>query len=344
MRLRAGWWFFLALTLAAASAAEDKKPAKKTTEKPQAASTKDSPEEGGTDKPAEPAAVFPDPQFRSQKGTDSFKKAKESFDLEKYVEARDEMKRSRDQTKGPEDRALLDKWIAACDSGVALEGYKRAAERGTLRKTFFAAMDSAERCRQTPIGPRYAAFLEELRPKVLEVLENFDTPSQKYSEKYGKRFVGDAALVFHGSHCLEWSSTKGGKASQLRINAPNVPAKWTPYQSVVFWMRCQRPVDVQILVASPGKETKESNVMEASYAPPAKSGWVRAEVDLEKFQKHGSASFSNVEALILQIGSRTSFKFLIDEIALVKKDGKEQSAAADAKDDPGSKKSKKPQK
>jgi hypothetical protein len=341
---RSRWLLVLSIILGAtlvASGQEEKKPPKKA---PAGASSKAETKKAsaeGEKGEAGPAGEAPEPQFRSEKGAEAFQKAKDLFDLEKYSEARDEMKRARELGKTPGDRALVEKWVGACEAGIHLEGYRRLAERGIVRKTFFAALESAEHAKGTAIAPRFAEFVEGLRSKALEVLDNFDNPSKRYSEAFGKRFIDNPAIVFRGSHCLEWTSAKSGKVSQLKL--PSVPQKWTPYQSVVFWIRFERPVELKLLALSPGAVAagQDPNVMEGSFSPPGRPGWVRAEVDLDKFKRHGNATFANVEAFLIQIDSKTTYKLYLDDVALVKKDSAEVRATPDSKDDKDQKKSKK---
>src|SRR6185503_248021 len=317
---------------APAGAQESKKgPTKEPTPKPQA-SEKEQPAGGG-----EGAT----PVFRG-KGEEMFKKGQELFEAEKYKDALAEMKRAKDQGKTPADKELVQTWVSACEGGIALENYKKEAQHGAASRVYFFTMEALDRYRSTPIAPKLNAFADELALKTLVVLENFDSPSPRYSEKFGKRFINDPKVVFRGSHSLEWTTQKDGKASQLRLKDP--PAKWTPFQSIVFWVRWERPVNIQLLAMTGGKSEGESNALEYTVSPgkSGRAGWEVVKVDLERFKAHGSANWNNVQDFMLQIEAKSTFKFDIDEIALVRKDKPDAgSADSDTKDD---KKQKKQQK
>jgi len=328
---------FFALALRASTGAQEpKKAGKEPTPKPQV-SGKEQVDEKAEEKT---------PAFKGEKGEEFFRKGRELFEGEKYKEALAELKRSKELAKTQADKELVQTWISACEGGVALDSYRKEAQRGAYSRIYFYALDSAERYRSTPIAQRLNAFVDEIGAKALVVLENFDAPSARYSEKFGKRFIGDPKIVFRGSHCLEWTSQKDGKASQLRLKAESMPDKWTPFQSIVFWVRWERPVDLVLLALSPGKVEGETNALEYTYSPNKQShaGWERVQVDLQRFKPHGSASFANVQDFMLQIDGKTTFKFNIDEIALVRKDKAEAGAGETDSKDSQDKKQKKQQK
>jgi len=284
-----------------------------------------------------------EPSFRSAKSTEAFQKARKLFDQESYNEALLAMKRLRDQGKSAADREVLQNWIRASEGGVLLSKYRQMFQRGVLRTTLFSAMDQAVSYRGTPVAPRYEALINENMPRVIHVLENFDTRTNRYSKKYGKDFINDPKIVFRGAYCLEWVSTKAGKPSQLALK--DVPQKWAPFHSVVFWIRCEQPVELQLIALSSGSDSDEdTDALVAIYSPPARGGWVRAEVTLDQFRKHGSASFGNVGRFVIQIESKTTYKFYIDELGLVRKDSPGAGVAdsgADSKEGKNQKKSKK---
>ncbi len=299
-------------------------------------------QEGTDEAPEEGPAV---PEFKQAKGQVAFQKGKELFDAGKYGEAKVEIKKSKESAKTAGDKEIVDQWVGACEGGSALDLYKKAVERGTLRTTYFQATGTRERYRGTAIEGKFNAFLDDLATKVFEVLEDFDRPSRRYDPKYGKEFVADKAIVHRGAHCLKWSSTKDGKATQLQLST--VPKNWSAYHSVAFWIRCERPVDLSIYIKSPTpKGAGETNAMESSYSPVTRPGWTLAEIEIDKFKKRGQASLANVEELIFHIDARTTFKLYFDDIVLVRKDksgsggAAEKEAPADSKKKPSKTKKK----
>ena len=301
-------------------------------------------EEAAEEEPAEPAgdekeesekadggSDYPLPKFKTPVAEEKFTAGHQLFEEGKYSEALKILKPLTGAAAGADDKTALQAWISGCEGGMHLEGYERTAQSGKLRQTFFLALDTVERYRNSPIGPRFETFVEELRPKVLEVLDSFDRPSARFSKKFGKSFVKDKAIVYRGANCLLWTSLKDGKTSQLKFS-DNIPQKWTGYHSLLFWVRAERPAEIKVLVSSPtaaGKD-RDPSVLERDYSPSVKSGWSRVELDLAQFKKHGNATLATVDALIFQIDSQSTYKIYFDEICLVRKDG--GAAAADEAD------------
>lgn len=283
-----------------------------------------------------------EPNFKSSKGKESFKKAMDLFDIEKYSEALTELKKAKDQGKTPDDKARVDLWMRACEGGTGIGKFKKMSERGALANAFFIALDTAERYRDTPIYPKYVEFTDGLRKDVCEVLDDFEIESQRFKKEYGKEFVRDPSIAYRGERCLLWSTAKGADASQLELR--NSPRKWLGvYHSVVFWMKVVQPVEVMLVAKSPGtqKKNEETSMMVATYSPPARPGWVRGEVILDQFKKHGGGTFANVEKFFFRVDSKASFKLYIDDVCLVKNEavGKAGEGDSDAQEEKDSKKS-----
>jgi hypothetical protein len=332
----------ISLAFAAPAGAEEGKPGKEASgqkQKPGAKKPAPAPAEPSPETPGEPAAggkaeaaEGPEPEFRSAKGQEAFADGKQFFEVESYKEALEAMKKAKEQAKAAPDKSAVDRWIKACQGGSTLQSYKKMVGTASGRQVLFAALTTREAYKDTPIVPRYDLFVDEMWSKTLHVLETFDSPSLRFTEKYGKHFIVDKKLVYHGTGCLQWSSTKE-PVSQLKL--ADAPRRWTSYHSVVFWIRSDRPVDFQLLALSPGK-AEEQSAMECSVSSPASVNWRLVEVPLDNFKKHGQGTFAAVDLFMIQIDSKASYKFYIDEVALVRKDGAE--AAADTKDDQKKKK------
>ncbi len=345
MQGRAGFMIAVALVGVALGPAyaQEKGAAKKASGTPKAkAESKKDGEEGK--KAGAAVNADTEPEFKGAKGKESFKKAKELFDVEEYREAKAEMAKARSEAKSADDRAIVELWVKACDGGTGLASYRKMAEKGMLRRPFLMAMDLAQLYKASPIYPRFTAFTDELRPKVVEVLDDFDVASERFSKKFGKEFESDPTIVFRGTNCLKWTSTREGKVSQIQMKT--IPKKWnTEYHSVVFWIRVEGyPVELKLMARSPGDATagQESPVMEFDHTPQARAGWQRVEAELSQFKKHGTGTLANVEKFIFQIESRSTFKLYIDDVFLTRKDAGEQKGGGEpeAKDEKDTKKKK----
>ena len=333
MTSRAAWLASLALVLSTGARSwalqEPEEPQDGAPEKPAAKAQKPA-----AKKSVEPAAPDAEPAFKVAKAKETFARGRELFEAEKYREAIAEFAKVKGQTKGDADKKALERWTTASQGGQELAAYRQAADRGALRASLFKAMDGIEKYRGSPIAPKYEVFVQELLPRAAVVLETFDIPGDRY--KLGKEFIDDPSIVFRGSHCLLWTNSKEGNASQLVLPKGSVPKSWTSISSVVFWARFEHPVEMKVIAMSPqggAKKNEDPNVMEYSLVPQPKAGWTRIEMPLDQFKKHSNGTFANVEKFLFQVDGKAAFKFYLDDVILLRKEQNDQSSSdKDSKD------------
>jgi len=276
---------------------------------------------------AEGAAEETFPEFKSEQGKEYFDQALQLYRAKDYKKARTGMRKLKNYVSGTKNRVLLDQWVRACEGGVYIEAYKKMAERGAVRKTLSQVMNTSIRYRDTPINKEFEKLTDELLSKAAVVLEDFDAYSNRYSKKFGKEFVKDPKIVFKGKYSLLWKSIKG-KAAQLRLPEDKAPKNWNQFHSVMFWIYPIKPVEMELVALSATqKKGQESSGMVYKYKPSSSRGWVRVEVELSKFKKHGAGSFSSVGLFLFQIEAKTSYQFCLDQIMLIRKDPSEMRAS-----------------
>ncbi len=168
-----------------------------------------------------------------------------------------------------------------------------------------------ERLKSSPIWK--SEILPGYRTKRSLVLEDFETPSPRYLEKFGKRFVSDPAIVSRGTHCLEWRVAKG-ENNFLQIKT--IPRNVQPYIALSFWMKNDYPVEIEVLAMNPSP-TANPDSMRYAVSHPAGLGWTNVEMPLARFKPSGAATFAAVESLVIQLKSSIDQRIYLDEVILV---------------------------
>lgn len=260
----------------------------------------------------------PKPTFKRESYDEQFVEAVKLFDMKDYRKAAAAFKKVARGAATDEDREKVLSWYKGSMGGLYLTRLYHQARTGNQKDAYFQTLDYKKEFQGTPVIPVYESFLADLEPKVIEPIEDFDTPSSKYTKKYGKEWTGDAALAFNGRGCMRWHQTPDKKGFQILVG--DVPKNWTAYDGIVFWIKPKTLADIEIIVRSPGKVKAQQNVHAVTYKPKKTGQWIRVYHGFQDFQKYGEGSFSSVSSFLLQTSRTKNFEFLVDHICLVRKD------------------------
>ena len=186
----------------------------------------------------------------------------------------------------------------------------------------------------------------KIEQEVYETLESFELVSARYSEKFGKTFVADPALVFRGERCLRWQNTADLKAGVLKVE--RVPKDWREIEAVEIWVNTPTPLPIEAVIiterdaqkatgglpstparggAQAGKEIVTS-LMDSVNVPAQKGRWQRVFLPVAQFKEQGDPSLAAVKEFRIQIQAGRKYDFLVDEIRLKKKDAAAKGGAA----------------
>jgi hypothetical protein len=318
-----------------APAAEDEPPAGPGGEAGKAAEEPAAEEEG-----AEEEAAEKEPVFKKDTAKNDFIRGKVLFDEGKYKEAGTLFKKSKAEAKEKEDKALVDGWIQSAEGAQVIDKLKLLVKQNKKALAFEQAELHLKKYAKTPAEGRFRQFLNELEMQLLHVLQSFEVVSPLFSEKYGKTYVTDRKQVIDGAQCLRWTNTEDRKVGRLKID--NVPRDWRDFEAVEFHLNVKVPPaspEAVIFSLPPGDDgskakKKKSNTEETDFllAPirlPAQGGqWERVRIPLRDFKASGRGNLENVTHFQIQVGAGRAFEFLIDKVALVKKDTGPESAKA----------------
>jgi hypothetical protein len=256
------------------------------------------------------------PEFRTDNSKEAFKKAVELFNSKEYGKAQGVFNKLRTKVARRADREKLEMWMRACTGGGVILKCERIASSGGTRAAFFQALDGRNQYVATPAKRQFDDLIASLSPKVVYPLEDFEYPSGRYTEKYGKHYVRDDA--YHGDGCLRWAQTRDKRGFQLK--AGSVPKDWSKYNGVVFWLKAKNPAELQVIVLSPGtsehEKKEQQNSFMAKVTPKRSAKWNRFYMRLGDFKKFGQPDFQNVSGLLLQTPRGKNFEFVIDYICL----------------------------
>ena len=283
------------------------------------------------------------PQFKKPASSKDFEKAKSLFAEGKFKEAETIFKRVKEDAKGKADKDAIDKWVQGTAGGFLLEKYKVMAKQNRLQ-IYDEAQKSFARYRGTAAEGLYTAFFAEIESQLFQVIEDFDTESRDYIEKYGKTFVKEPPqLLLDGTQCLRWTNTADRKAATLKIE--KVPADWSPFEFLELWTNiAQPPMDPQAVIMCGDQDAQAKKKVVGKKKPAAKTQqdffitplakmlgapgqWHRVRIPLTEFKPQGSPSLSSVSYFQLQVRGGATFNLLIDKVALIRKETKEGAAA-----------------
>ena len=296
---------------------------------------------------ADPAQGAPekDPELKSPAALEELHKAKSLYGEGKYKEAEALFKKVKGEAKGEEDKKLVDRWQQAATGAQLLEKCKQRAQQNLLQQAYQEAESYYRKYQGTPIEAAYRAFLEEVGAKLFVLIEGFDRPSAEYSEKFGKYYINDPALLLDGTSCLRWASTRDRKDAALKIR--DVPTDWSKVEAVELWVNIKKmPPAPEVIIAcgntkegakpkpkaTPAKKKAADAINDfyrAQARVPGQTGkWLKIRIPMSDFQAQGQPSLTSVTHVQIQLQGGREFDFLIDKITLAKKDG---GGAAEAK-------------
>ncbi len=263
------------------------------------------------------------PAFSSDRAAEAFDRGLALFKEGKYRDAEAQFKRAVKSAKTKEDTVLVTRWQLASEGGRYLEIIERRAAQVPM-EALFQAYDLADKYGDTPIRDKYDSFIATLGANTVHMVEEFDHYSPKYSKKYGKHFLkkdpADPSTAYRGGGCIEWKQNEEKNASQLRIASASVPKNFNEYEGVVFWLYAIKPLEMEVIARTPGKDKKKQvNSFMHKFKPKAARRWQRIFVPWNKFSQYGQGDLSNVDALIFQIRAKRDFHLRVDHVGLVKK-------------------------
>jgi len=277
------------------------------------------------DRAGVPAALADDPAavtltFRKPEGQTLFDQGKAQFAEGKYAEAFDSFRDARKHASDLVTKKEVDRWSEGARGGNELVELRKMAETDKAAAAHQHAAESLEKFRDTPIGEEYAKFVEELEKKLFTVLENFDVESNRFSEKFGKTFVEDPAMVKQGRRSLRWEVDK----ENFELKVKGLPDPMTDYEggAVVYWLHFdKRGAPYRAIFTVPGKSTslhgdEYSNIYFKEMQ--AHEGWKRIEIPLKQFTAQGDVDWARVRDFRLYFQGGRKLTVHVDCISLRK--------------------------
>ncbi len=252
----------------------------------------------------------------------SFEKGLEYYKKKEYKQAQKNFKRSASGTATKDDKTIVNKWIAACIGGIALEKYKVLAKKGSKSKTFFAVLDESQKFVGTPIYKGYRNLINDLQGEVVYEIDDFEIQDNKLSERYGKKYFLNAKDAYNGRNYLKWAQNPKKDAHQLRFK--KAPKSFVHYDSIVFWVRCRVQTELQVAVRCKGKTGQQINayMKKVKLLKTRGNAWSRIQVSTKEMRPYGKPNWSQIENIFLQMPDKKNFDVDLDFFCLVKKEVK----------------------
>lgn len=303
----------------------------------EASDDKEAPADGEKEKKEAPAAK--EPEFKKASSKTDFEKAKSQYEMEKFKEAEAIFKRVKADAKTKEDKDLVEVWVQAAGGAQLLARIKLQVSQSKVQQAYEEAQAFLRKYKGTPVEAGFQKLLEELASQLFVPLENFDAKSAEYTEKYGKFFIDDPKLSLDGTQCLRWTNTADRKLGQLKLK--RVPVDWREFEAIELWVNMTQPppsLEAMIMMGEQAAPTKgrrpatkkkkadsgeaSSDFYLASIPLSAQKGWQRVRLKIGEFKPNGQATgtLASVLDFRIQIDGGNQFDFLIDKIALMKKD------------------------
>lgn len=285
-----------------------------------------------------------EPEFSKEESREAFELGRSLFGIGKFEEAAAQFKKVRGDAKAKADQLVVQSWIDGAAGGILLKKLKKVPPANWLALYDQVLQDYYPKYRATAAGPLFKEFLSELEEACFVILETFDVPSLAYSEKFGKTFVSDPKQTLDGTRCLRWTNTKDRKAAALKIQGATAPfpSDWTPFSQVEFWVSVRvqpRGAEAVIMCSAPGggggakaKAAAREDFFQRTIEIASSPGkWKRIRVPISDFRPSGGARLDAIAFFQIQIPAGAAFDFLIDRVALVRK----EPLAPGAKNVPG---------
>lgn len=247
--------------------------------------------------------------WKKPEATELYQRARDHFEKGEYRESAELWK---DLKKLAGDRATKQHVLAylhGCEGGLRLELIREQAQQGRKREAYGAAELAHAGYRETPIAPAYQSFLDGLRDELFTVLESFDRPGNRFSEKYGKSFIDDPEIVRAGERCLKWET----QAKNVSLKIDDLPRNMTAHDAVSVWINFEKGTAPYRLVFACDAEDALYN------AQKPHRGWRRIEVPFNEFIQQGACAWDTVKDFRIQFDGRPAITLYVDDVCLVKK-------------------------
>ena len=262
----------------------------------------------------------PELSWKKSEGAESFEAAKVAYEAGDYKTAYQAFKDARKQAKNRSTRSHVDRWLAATEGANELAALKKQAANGKNSAAYRIAEKNYPKFAETPIGPEYKKFVNEMQRKLFQVLEDFERVSKRYSAKYGKSFVDEAGVVQEGQRALKWQVAPG----QTELKVKGIPRNLTGYKAIAFYLDMPTGGSAyQLVFVVPGSSeagVTQVQVVKNAFIMQMKShrGLKRIEIPLKHFKGQGNAEWGRVQDFRIQFLGGKKFTAYIDFIALLK--------------------------
>ncbi len=256
--------------------------------------------------------------WKDEKGFEEFTKAQKAFEDGDYKTAEASFKAAGKLAKGGKTSKYVKKLRAGSRLMMSLTAQVAAGQK---RKALKYAEDNTKAFADTPVEGKLIALTEELVPLVFHVLEDFEK-NGPYSEKYGKSWVTDEALVKQGKRALKWVTT--GQDPELKIK--DLPKSLTSYEAIALWVYFPKKsggFDMIFKCKGTSKTAVTQTTITNAYfhSQSAFKGWKRLEIPLKRFKPQGDVSWSDIADFRLKFQGKRNATLYVDDIVLVRKDG-----------------------
>lgn len=261
-------------------------------------------------------------EWKKPEAAEEFTKAKRAFEEGDFKEAFDLFKGLRKQAKNAETKKVVDAYQLGSEGGYRLAGYQKLATDGDRLKAYQEAEKANADYRDTPIGPNYVKFLEQLGAELFTVIEDFESKGNRYSENKGKSFIDDPKFVREGRRSLKWETQ--GENSVLKVRGDQFPDDLSGYRALSVWILFEGrglPYELVFVAKGTAQQPISGDTVKNGFfkSMAAHSGWKRIEIPLAEFAQQGSADWTRIEDFRIQFAKGLKVVLYVDGISLIKK-------------------------
>ncbi len=258
--------------------------------------------------------------FKSPEGQTHFDQGKGFFEEKKFKEAYDAMKSARKHATDRVTKMEVERWMVGSEGGNELVELEKLDLQGESAAAHKHAEENLRKYLNTPIGEQYGKFVAELERRLFAVMEDFDTASGRYSEKFGKTFIEDPEFVRQGKRALRWEVDR----ENFELKVKEIPKDLKSYENgaVTFWLHFdKRSAPYQVVFYVPGKASGlRGESIDNAFIKQMKghTGWKRIEIPLKQFIVQGDASWERVRDFRIQFQGGQKLTCHVDYIAMRK--------------------------
>lgn len=255
-------------------------------------------------------------KWKKPDGQANFDAGVAAFEKEEYRTAEGLFKDAKRHAKNKATKNEIKRWRRGVRGGVMLKALTEKKKK--KREIWVEAQKAMGTFEGTPVAAKYKDLVDSLGKEVSFLIEGFERVSNRYSEKFGKKFVDDEKIVRSGKRCIEWKTT--GNDAELKVE--KLPRDLSAFHSVSVWINFpKRSAPYQLVFKGKGKTQSNygqsmTNAFLLSMKPH--KGWKRIDVPLKSFAVQGDVKWSSIQDFRIQFIGKRNVLLHVDDIMLIR--------------------------